>query len=171
MRNQSILSAGEFAEIRELAEDARLYTAGLRGQLLDGFDADAVASITVDGSPLIQLSIDLRWVTDHERLADGSFPLLLWLKNAARLTKPFSQGAAFQQWVDIISARPASWNGSATARVPHELPRGAKKFFGRDDAGTGAGGGDEGAVGNAVVCRAYGAKRCQESKRPTLPRS
>ncbi|MBI2689354.1 MAG: trypsin-like peptidase domain-containing protein [Acidobacteria bacterium] len=103
----TLLSPAEFEEIRDLAAEARLSTPGIREQLLDGIDPNALGFININNPPAIQLRVDFRWVADHERLADGSIPLLTWLKNAASLTKSFQQGPDFRRWADIVSSRAA----------------------------------------------------------------
>src|SRR5262245_16975714 len=100
-----LLTPDEFDAIHDLADDAGLFAPAYRDQLLDGIDPNATGFININNPPRLQLGIDLRWVDTHEQLADGSTPLLIWLKNAARLTKPFKQGPAFRQWADLVSAR------------------------------------------------------------------
>ena len=67
--------------------------------MLAGIDGNAVSSIAIHPTPIAQLRIDLDWCNGN-RLADGSFPLVRWLHNAAMLTKPFVHGAKFADFRD-----------------------------------------------------------------------
>jgi hypothetical protein len=90
-------------QIEDLATAAGLFNPGYRDRLLDGIDPAATGFISFPNPPRLQLMIDLSWVADNERIANGAVPLLIWLKNAARLRREFPDGAAFKRWADEVS--------------------------------------------------------------------
>jgi len=100
----SFITTTQREEIQDLAEAANLYDPRYRDALLDGIDPSAKGFIPFGNPPLLQLAIDLNWVTEHERIADGTVPLMVWLRNAARLTRAFAQGPALRRWADFVSS-------------------------------------------------------------------
>lgn len=99
----SLVSKEQRDQIEDLAVTAGLFNPGYRDSLLDGIDPAATGFIPFPNPPRMQLMFDLRWVADNERIANGAVPLLVWLKNAARLRRGFSDGAAFKSWADQVS--------------------------------------------------------------------
>jgi endonuclease G, mitochondrial len=99
----SLITKEQREEIEDLAVAAGLFDPQYRGSLLDGIDPGAAGFIPVNNPPRLQLQIDLGWVTDTERIANGAVPLLIWLKNAARLRRTFADGPSFRRWADYVS--------------------------------------------------------------------
>ena len=99
----SLITREQRDEIEDLAVAAGLFDLRYRDSLLDGIDPAASGFIPYPNPPMLQLSIDLRWVTDNERIANGVIPLLIWLKNATRLRRTFPDGIAFRRWADLLS--------------------------------------------------------------------
>jgi len=86
-----------------LAATAGLFDPNYRSLLLDGIDPATIGFIPFPNPPRLQLLVDLRWVTDNERISNGAVPLLIWLKNAARLRRTFADGVRFRGWADLVS--------------------------------------------------------------------
>lgn len=101
----SFITKAQREEIQDLAQAAKLQDPRYRDLLLDGIDPAATGLIPFGNNPpLLQLAIDLNWVSEHERIADGTVPLLVWLRNAARLTRALAQGPSLRRWADYVSA-------------------------------------------------------------------
>jgi endonuclease G, mitochondrial len=99
----SLVSKEQREQIEDLAAAAGLFHPNYRDLLLDGIDPAVTGFISFPNPPRLQLGIDLSWVASHERIANGAVPLLIWLKNAARLRRDFPDGAAFKRWADAVS--------------------------------------------------------------------
>lgn len=87
------LSPDEIQQIHETS--VALDLAKKRNSLLSGIPIDFVNSISTDPAPASQLLLDLNTLNSIEKLADGSIPLQLWLKNAVVLSSSRKQKAIF----------------------------------------------------------------------------
>src|SRR5689334_16614288 len=78
-----------------LALHAAVVDAGLtdaRGALLVGIDQAIVANLRTTTSLSAQILMDLDGLNRLGRLADGSEPIVAWLKNAAQILGPRAEG-------------------------------------------------------------------------------
>jgi hypothetical protein len=89
-------------EIEAAFKSAGLNYMMFRDDMLSGINPGATGLMPIFAVPFLQLSSDLAWCNRNERLADGSIPLELWLKRAAKNTAHLPIGAKFRQWVDDI---------------------------------------------------------------------
>jgi endonuclease G len=80
----SLLTRDRITEIRTFFYTANIqYDDGLRSLLLDGINNQFVGQMTNFNNDAYQLSGDLKGLNSVERLADGTVPFEVWLRNAA----------------------------------------------------------------------------------------
>ena len=92
-----------------------LYDSNVRMLLLEGIPRSFVAQLAVTPVPAVQLQTDLGTFNNVERLADGTVPMEVWLRNATRLLATSQQGAMLQYVLAEVTQR-------ATGAPPIERP-------------------------------------------------
>src|SRR5262245_29349145 len=101
MHAVSLLTPDDIRALYGTALDCGL--AGARETLLRSVDAGYVASLHTAASPGAQLLEDLHAMNVAGMLADGSCPLVEWLKNALSITGSRIQAKVFQRALDSLS--------------------------------------------------------------------
>ena len=81
----SHLTPDELVQVRDAVDEAELGDPEMRPMLFDGVLRRYVRALPLLPSPLNQLHSDLTRMDQVDRLVDGTVPLEVWLRNAARL--------------------------------------------------------------------------------------
>src|SRR5688572_19796261 len=96
-------SQDRIIELRDAALTANLHLN--RMVLLGGIHPLWAGSLPQATNAVSQLQADLQTMNAEERLADGSVPLVLWLKNAAASSVSAQPQAVFRRALDELSGR------------------------------------------------------------------
>src|SRR4029079_14236334 len=86
-----------------LALHGAVVSAGLadaRTALLVGINRTVVASLPISTSLSAQILMDIDELNRMGQLADGSEPIVAWLKNAAQILGPRVEGVAIRRLLD-----------------------------------------------------------------------
>lgn len=124
------LSPDAIIAVRDAALDAGLADPGLRKGLFEGILPKFVRRLELHPAPLTQVESDLVTMNQTSRLVDGTVPLELWLRNAARRTDEAAPLAVLQQALDEV-ARQAGGEPDPLAGLP--VPELKERIVHRDD--------------------------------------
>jgi endonuclease G len=136
-----IVNEQQLERIKEAAEDALLE----RGSVYDGPTRLLLANgmlkyvirLPPAGGPAGQLDFDLTVFNNVERLADGTVPLEVWLRNAVKMLRMHQQAEvlrqALEQVSNHVSGAPTVQDSSAPDLPPGALPAGLERTIERDD--------------------------------------
>ena len=120
-----------------LLASGSLYQGNVRLLLARGLDLHFLAGLPVIAAPGLQLDSDLSIFNSVERLVDGSVPLEIWLRNAARMLRAQKEVAVLQQALDEtstwMSGAPPMLDPTAPDLPPGSLPEGLELAIDRDD--------------------------------------
>jgi endonuclease G len=137
-----LIPDARLAEIQGAVQDAllarfSLYDGSTRLRLARGIDKNWFLGLPVFAAPEFQLNTDLKTFNDVERLADGSVPLEIWLRNAVDLLKSQSQVSILQQALEEVSTRLSGAPDVQDTTAPDlplgSLPEGLEQTIHRDD--------------------------------------
>jgi V8-like Glu-specific endopeptidase len=137
-----LMSDADLTQIQQataagLAAQGSGYDDDIRRVLVRGIPFQYISALPEVGAPALQLSTDLMLFNNVERLADGSAPLEIWLRNAVNLLRTQVEAAPLQQALDKVSARvsgaPPVQNPTAPNLPSGSLPAGLEKTIDRDD--------------------------------------
>lgn len=137
-----LVTQARLIEIQNAVQDAllargALYDGNIRLRLARGIDLGFFLSLPAVGAPGLQLDMDLTNFNTVERLANGSAPLELWLRNAVDLLKVQTQVALLQQTLDEVSTRlsgaPDVQDPTAPDLPLGALPENLERTIQRDD--------------------------------------
>ena len=70
-----------------------------------GIDRALVASLPISNNMSAQILMDLDALNRMGQLADGSVPIVAWLKNAAQILGPRAEGVVVQRMLNARCAR------------------------------------------------------------------
>lgn len=105
----SHLSPERIAEIRNVFAAANLqYDRQLRALLLDKIDFQFVGQLRDFDNPAFQLTGDLNKLNAIERLADGTIPFEIWLRNAVEQLSHLDPAKVFSHALDELTNRMSS---------------------------------------------------------------
>jgi hypothetical protein len=120
-----------------LAARGTLYDSNVRFLLARGIRFDWFAALPQAGNASLQLGLDLTLFNNVERLADGSVPLEIWLRNTLNFLKAQEQAAIVQEMLDYVTTRISGAPPVQDATAPNlplgKLPRGLEEIIERDD--------------------------------------
>ncbi|RKH91190.1 hypothetical protein, partial [Corallococcus sp. AB038B] len=94
-------------ELHDVALNCDLVGQGTQLALLEGIDPACVAPIPVGGPPAATLMATLFRFNGIERLADGSVPLVQWLRRAWQLSRALQVADHFQRCIQELSSGPS----------------------------------------------------------------
>lgn len=100
MGNANSLSHEQLLEVYKAAEVAGLVNC--RAALLVGLPTGLVTGLGQHGAPGAQLLVDLDALNTVGALEDGTFPLAVWLMNAAALAGPRAEAGVFRRALEEI---------------------------------------------------------------------
>lgn len=119
MTFRAYFSQDRILELRDAALAANLHLN--RAVLLGGITPLWAGSLPAAPNPLSQLQVDLQTMNAEERLADGTVPLVLWLKNAAANTASGKPLAVFRRALDELSGIPALPDPASLPELQEEV--------------------------------------------------
>lgn len=105
--NFRYLTADEIDEIVQAAAQAGFANDAMRANLIAALNQGFALGLNIVGQPLLQLNSDLNAMNFVEQLADGSVPLLDWLRQAGRLARQLTrpQAAVFGKFETKVDAK------------------------------------------------------------------
>ncbi len=114
-----------------------LYDSQIRFLFCKGIPFTFFAGLNTSPIPAVQLDLDLITFNTVERLAEGTVPLEIWLRNALNFLQAQTEAAVVQEMLDIVSSRmsgaPPVQDPTAPDLPLGSLPRGLEKTVDRDD--------------------------------------
>ncbi len=112
------------------------YDSSIRFLFVQGF-INHLAGLPQVNAPATQLDLDLTNFNSVERLADGTAPLEIFLRNAAKFLKLQTESAVLQDVLDEVTKRlscaPPVQDATAPDLPVGSLPEGLEKTIHRDD--------------------------------------
>jgi endonuclease G, mitochondrial len=129
----SLLTRDRITEIKTFFYTANTqYDDGLRVLLLDGINNQFVGQMTNFDNPAYQLSGDLNRLNSVERLADGTVPFEVWLRNAADQLSFIDTTNVLSRALDELTSRMSS-AAPISEPASAQLSRVSKAMAQRDD--------------------------------------
>ncbi len=137
-----ILSDEQLAALKKAVEEAlyergQTYDAAIRFLFARGIRPAFLLGLPALPSPGLQLEFDLTSFNSVVRLADGTVPLEIWLRNALRHLAAQQQAAVVQELLDLVSRRmsgaPPVADPTAPDLSPGSLPEHVERQVHRDD--------------------------------------
>lgn len=114
-----------------------LYDGQIRFLFAKGIPISYFGGLPINPSPDTQLELDLTNFNTVERLADGTIPLEIWLRNALNFLQAQTQAATVQDMLEIVSSRMSGAPPVQDPTAPNlplgSLPSGLEKTVDRDD--------------------------------------
>jgi endonuclease G, mitochondrial len=125
------------AVLQALAARGALYDGTYRVAFARGINFQYFAGLPMVPAPGHQLDLDLINFNNVERLADGSVPLEIWLRNAIAFLRAQQEATVLQQVLDLVTRRvsgaPAVIDPTAPDLPTGSLPGGLEQTIQRDD--------------------------------------
>lgn len=115
----SYLKFEEVEDLVKISVNSGLSSPANRMLLLNGILPIYVANLNLLPSPALQLRSDFNSMNSTERLADGSVPLVTWLRNAAALSAGLPDAEVFRKYHDRLAR---SVSGERDIPDPDKLP-------------------------------------------------
>lgn len=126
----SHLTPDEIVQVRNAVDEAELGDPEMRPMLFDGVMRRYVRALPLSPSPLNQLHSDLTKMNQVDRLVDGTVPLEVWLRNAARLAVVADAQGVLQAAHDKVAT---GTSGEPDLPPPEELGEIPEAIVHQDD--------------------------------------
>jgi endonuclease G, mitochondrial len=124
------LTSDDIVRVRDAADEADLGDPEVRPMLFDGVMRRYVRALPLVPAPIMQLHSDLTRMNQVDRLLDGTVPLEVWLRNAARLAVVAKPQAILQAAHDTVAAETS---GEPELPPPDELGEIPEAIVHQDD--------------------------------------